>query len=489
MKIKGNSISKKTVMRIIAAILAIFFILATFISVLPVFVGAEGEGEGEGISYTNGRLIRVGIYYGSTAVSSIALTSDTGFEIGTFDTATSTFYKSLSCNNTAVMAVISSDGSRISLMTPEGAEIYSQTDASVSLTLRGIGENAEITAAENTYRGCIELAYTEGKIRVVSISYLEDYVKGVTASEVYSSWPAEALKCQAIVARSYTLYTAGKHNSDGFDICNKPHCQSYNGIGSVADSIDAAVDATKGLIVTYDGKVALTTYCSSSGQKTESASSAWGSDPEAYPYLTNVDTGFNNTEDYVNGKWSYTVSAEELAEYINSKPNYEGILNGPVDRIEYERKEGSDYVYRLTVYDAFGNKIVVEKSATVRDFLTQYCKSACFTISSHCPVYAGESKEYILDSQNMYVITAEGEKVLSVPGSTAVEALTANGLKTMSSAGEKVFTIAGEGYGHGVGMSQYGAMTLAENGYDFNYIIGLYYPGTQIVDCNSVQIN
>lgn len=199
-----------------------------------------------------------------------------------------------------------------------------------------------------------------------------------------------------------------------------------------------------------------------------------------YPYLVSVHTGFNECASYVNGKWSYTVSAQELADYINAKPGYEGILKGPVDHIDCERIGGSDYVYKLTVGDAFGNEITVEKSTQVRNFLSQYCKSASFTVSAHSPVYVGEGTEYMLDTQNMYVMTADGLQTMTAPAG-GLEVLTGSGVATVGSAKDRMFTIDGEGYGHGVGMSQYGAMTLAERGEDFRSILSLYFPGTTIV--------
>lgn len=482
MKFLSNSKKRKTVVKIIAIVLAALFILATFASVLPAIVGAEDY------SYSDGPLIRVGIYYGASAVSSIAFTSASGFEIGVTDSTHTLFTALVSTDLTALVAQISEGASEISVLTPEWEQIYAHSDASNPLCIRAKGVNAPITAAGNTYNGYIELAYSGGKIRMVSVAYLEDYVRGVVAAEVYSSWPAEALKSQAVVARTYTLHTAGKHSADGFDICSTQHCQAYKGVGAATESINSAVESTKGLIVTYGGKPALTTYHSSSGDTTESATSAWGGAPEQYPYLSVVNVGFNECENYTNGKWSYTVGASELYDYINSKEDYAGILKGPVESIKCERLGDSEYVNTLTVSDAYGNEIVVKKSATVRNFLTQYCKSACFTISTQCPVYAGENENYILDSQNMYVISADGGKSLSAPSSaaTGIEALTSSGLKSVVPTGERIFTISGEGYGHGVGLSQYGSMTLAERGHDFRYILGLYYPGTEIADCKTI---
>ena len=478
MKNQRRSDKRKTVIRIVALALAVLFIFAMVFTAMP--VGAQTY------TYTNDKLIRVGLFYASTAVSSLPLSSDTGFDVGTFDGATGIFTVSASFENTSLCAVSDASNHAVSILSSDGATLFTHSDINTPVYIRARGDNAVIGVNGNLYTGLVELTYQNGLMRVVSIVYLEDYVRGVVVSEVYNTWPDEALRSQAVVARSFTLYNSAKHKSDGFDICDDPHCQAYSGIAKAVPATDAAVYDTRGIVVAYDGKVALTTYHSSSGDTTESASSAWGSVPEAYPYLASVNVGFNECENYVNGKWTYTVSASELTEYVNSKEGYAGILKGDIERIECERKDGSDYVYKLTLADAFGNEIVVEKSTHVRNFITKYCKSACFTISSHCTVNAGEQKDYILDSRNMYVITANGEETLSSP-TTDIKALTSSGLKTVTPTSERIFTIDGEGYGHGVGLSQYGAMTLAERGHDYQYILGLYYPGTQLVHYSTLQ--
>ncbi len=478
MKNNKRKINKKTIARIIASVLAVIFVLAAVVTVFPINVGADYN------AYLDDKLIRVGIYHGASSVLNVALTSDTGFDIGVFDDTAKVFTPL--ATSTSYALNVSLSGGVIYFMTPENSTVYTHSSSS-PICVRASGFGGRITASGYTYTGLLEFTNIDALMRMVNISYLEDYIKGVVVSEVYTKWPAEALKSQAMVARTYTLYTSGKHTSGGFDLCNGTCCQAYLGVGKAVEATNAAVDETKGLVVAYGGKPALTTYHSNSGESNENASSAWGSNPEAYPYLSTVHTGFDDTANYVNGNWSFSVSASELTEYVNSKEGYEGILEGNITDIRCESINGSEYVYKLILSDAFGNEIEIVKSTQVRNFLVKYCKSACFKVFSHSTVYAGNTDDYVLDSQNMYVITAQGEKTLYSP-TIGVEALTKTGLATVEPTSERVFTIIGKGYGHGVGMSQYGAMTLAQNGYDYNYILGLYYPGTEIVDFRSLGI-
>lgn len=475
MKFLSTTKKGKTLLRVAAAVLAFLLVVGTLLAVLPLPVGAEND------VYGADRLIRVGLYYGASAVSSLALTSTVGFELGSFEQ--NVFLPVATTEKTAIVAVPHAEDGSVTIMTPEWELLY-RAEAGKPLYVRGVG-GADLSAAGNTYSGILELVPQNGALRVVNVAYLEDYVRGVVVSEVFSNWPDEALRSQAIVARTFTLYTVGKHSADGFDICNSTHCQSYRGIGAAVESTDRAVADTRGLVVAYNGAPALTTYHSSSGETTENSQSAWGGDQSQYPYLVSVHTGFNECANYTNGKWSYTVSAQELADYINEKSAYAGILKGPVDSIECDRLGGSNYVYKLTVSDEFGNEIVIERSTQVRSFLAQFCKSACFTVSAHSPVYVGTGEEYMLDTQNMYVMTADGLQSMTAPAS-GLEVLTASGLAVAGAAKDRMFTIDGEGYGHGVGMSQYGAMTLAERGYDYRYILSLYFPETEIVPYNTL---
>ncbi len=460
---------KKAVVRVFAIFLATLFFLGTIATVLPTRVDAQD------IGYYDDRLIRVGLNYGSGCQNSVEIRSASGFDFGIFDSATCTF--SSTSSNPVTKAKITLYQDLIYIVPSDSA---GGTSFGTSLWVRA-SDGGTIMAGDNTYTGILEFKITANGMTLVNIAYLEDYVKGVVVSEVYTKWPAESLKAQAVVARSFTLYTTGKHKNDGFDICCAQHCQAYHGIGNAVEATNAAVDQTRGLVVAYDGKPALTTYHSSSGRTNESAHSAWGSRPEAYPYLSSVSTPFSDNENYVNGKWSYTVSAKELTEYINSKPDYAGILKGEIEKITCKSVGGSSYVNTITVADEFGNEITVNKSTQIRNFLLPYCKSAAFTVSSYCPIVANSNTEYLLDSQNMYIISAEGTSTVASP-KNGIEVLTSGGMKTIGTVTDRLFTISGEGYGHGVGMSQYGAMTLAEQGHDFRYILGIYYPGTEIVD-------
>ncbi|MDP8911025.1 MAG: SpoIID/LytB domain-containing protein [Actinomycetota bacterium] len=137
---------------------------------------------------------------------------------------------------------------------------------------------------ERRYRGRIHVSSAAGKLRAINIVGLEPYLFGVVPSEMPHSWPAEALKAQAVVARSYAM----THRRSGpFDLYSDVRSQVYLGIDHEKPSTNAAVQATAGKVVTYKGKVAETFFYSSSGGRTAAVQDAWpGAKP--LPYLVSV---------------------------------------------------------------------------------------------------------------------------------------------------------------------------------------------------------
>jgi stage II sporulation protein D len=134
------------------------------------------------------------------------------------------------------------------------------------------------------YRGQIQVDVVDGKLRAIDVVDLEQYLYGVVPAEMPSTWAAPALQAQAIASRSYALAT--RRVAAPFDLYADTRSQMYLGVSAETPATTAAVDATRGQVVTYGGKVASTFYFSSSGGETESIADAWG--VTALPYLTAV---------------------------------------------------------------------------------------------------------------------------------------------------------------------------------------------------------
>lgn len=132
------------------------------------------------------------------------------------------------------------------------------------------------------YRGRIRVSVAKGKLDAIGVVGLEAYLGGVVPAEMPYRWPAEALKAQAVAARSYAL----SHLHGGaFDVYDDVRSQVYLGLDTEKPSTNAAVQATAGRVLTYGGRVAATFFFSSSGGRTISSADAWG---EPIPYLVSV---------------------------------------------------------------------------------------------------------------------------------------------------------------------------------------------------------
>jgi stage II sporulation protein D len=136
------------------------------------------------------------------------------------------------------------------------------------------------------YRGFIELSVnTSNRLTVVNVLNLEDYLRGVVPAELSPAvFPQpEAIKAQAVAARTYALRHLGQFDAEGFDICSTPACQVYRGIRVEQQMADEAVDATSGEVLTYDGHLIDALYTSTCGGSTEDVQNVF--DGEAQPYL------------------------------------------------------------------------------------------------------------------------------------------------------------------------------------------------------------
>ena len=142
------------------------------------------------------------------------------------------------------------------------------------------------------YRGSIQVDVDAGRLRAINIVGLEQYLYGVVPSEMPYTWAPEALKAQAVAARSYALATK---RAGAFDLYPDTRSQMYLGIDHEKPSTNAAVDATAGKVLLYDGQVAKTFFYSTAGGRTASSEDVWGT---AVPYLVSVPDPYDSISPY-----------------------------------------------------------------------------------------------------------------------------------------------------------------------------------------------
>lgn len=311
-----------------------------------------------------------------------------------------------------------------------------------------------------------------GNLTVVNILALEDYVKGVVPYEMGPSWPLEALKAEAVCARTYAMISMGKHERYHFDVCNTTDCQAYHGLNSANDNTNRAAEETYGKCAMYQGSLAQTYYFSSDGGATETVNNVWSS-TASLPYLKGI---LDPYEAAVADKiplynWTVTYTKAELAEKLQSKGyNCAAIVDFRVT--EYTP---TGNVYTITFVDANGKEWSFSKDK-VRTFLG--VRSIRFDISGGGKYYVDGSKDTITNVIGAYAIDGTGT-TSQVMGSAGPYVITGEGTSALQSTGNN-FIITGSGWGHNVGMSQWGAYAMANMGYTYDDILKFYFTGIDI---------
>ena len=167
-----------------------------------------------------------------------------------------------------------------------------------------------VNAKRKWYRGYLIIQNKGNKLTVINNVDLEDYIKGVVPAEMPSGWELEALKAQAIAARSYALANLGKRASLGFDLKDTPEDQAYGGASAETVKTNSAVEETSQLVLTYNYKVVSAYYSASAGGKTISAKDVWGAD---VPYIRSVPSYDGNVKKNGHGVGMSQHGANNLA--------------------------------------------------------------------------------------------------------------------------------------------------------------------------------
>ena len=196
-------------------------------------------------------------------------------------------------------------------------------------------EGGFISVKNRWYRGYLIIQNKNKKLTVINEVNLEDYIKGVVPSEMPSGWELEALKAQAIAARSYALANLGKRASLGYDLKDTPEDQAYGGASAETVKTNRAVDDTNGLVLTYNYKVVSAFYSASAGGQTVTAKEAWGND---VPYIRSVPSFDDNVKKNGHGIGMSQHGANNLA-----KQGYNAyqILNYFYKNIKFARANSS----------------------------------------------------------------------------------------------------------------------------------------------------
>lgn len=318
-----------------------------------------------------------------------------------------------------------------------------------------------------------------GDLTVVNMVPLEDYIRGILPYEMSNSWPLEALKAQAVCARSYTMTNLNRHSSYHFDVCNTTHCQVYSGTGSANTTTDRAVDETLGQYVWYDGEICQAFYHSCDGGATENSENVW---TDKLPYLQGVTDPYEAlVEDMIPAySWTKTYTGKELQTLMINNGHYTSC--GEVANIRVSKTTPTGNVYSVTVTDVNGTNFTISKDfvrtifgvSSLRYTISGSNGGGEFSVAgggtldsvSDAWIIDGSGNLTQLEGGPVYAVTGDGTQIVTAPAS--------------SSGSDGTFVFSGTGKGHNVGMSQWGAYAMAQQGDTYEEILKFYFTGVEI---------
>lgn len=435
----------------------------------------------------------------------------------------------------------------LNLVQEQPVEHYMVAGSGSKLWMEGTGTGILVKErSERTYRGALEIGTRNGQLYLVNELPLEQYLYSVVGSEVPSSWGAEALKVQAVAARSYAIYQGSRF--EVAHVVDTVASQAYYGKGSEKGSITSAVDATKGEVLMSGGKLVEVLYSSNAGGITADPAEVWGNpstiyssvessgDASAqaalkqwyYVLLPTGETGYiredNARETGSTGAGLKTMTVTANATNVRPIPMIQSAVNPVAQMNPGETAVVLDKVNESSSYEwVRGPYTSAELLASMKGRVSS---SLPGQIQSLEVIQRGPSGRALMvqaNGQNIqvkypdlyrtalnglpstmfdieptgsYTVIGADGKTSTVSGTSNAPVLSANGVPGTAGAGSLImngngkarvvestpgFKFSGRGFGHGLGLSQWGTKGMADKGYDYKAILQHYYRNSIIV--------
>jgi stage II sporulation protein D len=343
------------------------------------------------------------------------------------------------------------------------------------------------------YRGTFRVIAKKSGLTIINDIGIEEYLYGVVSFEVPMSWDIEAIKAQAVAARTYAVRCLNQYPNFEFDVYDSVKDQVYGGISGEKPNSIASVDATRGIILSYQGWPIKAYYCADAGGQTEQSKYVFTND---LPYLQSVQSN-DNLEKH---RWNFIITKKELTDLfktctyklgdiqnlvitsvsptgrpgtikvIGSKGSHEFSSN------DFRKTIGAGKVRStlFTIVSQNGASSEISSGINIRSvsIKNQTAKLKC--VSSGGVQEIGKSKVSILGNG----LPVDSELI----GKTAITAQLGNIYLPVEKIAPKKdeFLFVGSGFGHGVGMSQWGAKAYADSGWDYEQILLHYYRGAEL---------
>lgn len=324
--------------------------------------------------------------------------------------------------------LLEGSGLKESRVSVSGSGIHiAGTDLPVSALKVFANRDASIFVNNKSFRGEIDIFKTDNsKLTVVNVVELEKYIKGVLPSEVPDRWPMETLKAQAIAARTYAFYVKQGKRHALYDLTNDIFSQVYGGRSREKYRTNLAVDWTKGLVLAYDNKFLPSYYHSTCAGHTENVRELWNQEIGA---LAGQPCIF--CKDSPHASWKKNMRLKDIQDKLNEHDYRLGLIR----EIQVVERNRSQRIKTLKIVARDGKEVLISGKDFRNILGPNILKSNSYDI---------EMKGYYVD-------------------------------------------FFGRGWGHGVGLCQWGARAMAQQQYRFEDILKYYYPGAKIVHYQSLE--
>lgn len=279
-------------------------------------------------------------------------------------------------------------------------------------------EGMHLALNDTRYRGCLVILADDNRLSAVNHLDIEEYLYGVVPCEVPYTWPKQALMAQAVAARTYALHIKQKSLEKSYDVRATTASQVYGGFDAEKIPARVAVDQTRGQVLTYNGKLIVAYFHANSGGYTERPENVWGA---RVPYLKDQPDSYSKNAP--GSTWEYFLPYSEAIDRLRRF----GVDAGNIKTVQLGQRTRSGRIREVTVVSDSGPQKIAANNFRLAIGGSRL-KSTCF------------------------------EAVLNETG----------------------ILFQGSGYGHGVGMSQWGARQMALQGHDYTSILNQYYSGTQV---------
>ncbi len=394
--------------------------------------------------------IKIGLFYGGTAKDAVTIGANGGFNLGYFENGE--FISQYTIEENAV-TVCAGEGNTVAI----GDYIYDEAQCPTLYPIDGT-----VTVEGTEYRGGVQfIRRNGGKLTVINIVNIEEYLYGVVGREMSPSWSIEALKAQAVCARGFAISNKNKFADYGFNLDTTTTSQVYAGVSAETESVRRAVDETYGQVLMHGGEIIESIYCASMGGASANAENVWGG---RYPYLVSVADIYENPAEATRYSWSVTLTAEEIKACLANQ----GVNIGNITNVQIIKQDDAGYVLELKFTGTSGTHTVTKSAC--RGIFGGKLHSQRYTIAG------GASRSALLNIKN----TGGMQIASSMARLFGIEIPENYGVLQRSTSAPKSYTFNGNGWGHGVGMSQWGAKAMADQGFAYGDILTFYYTGTYL---------